>query len=573
MKKIVIIGGVAAGPKTACHAKRLMPEAEITLIDQDDLISYGGCGIPYFIGGEVNDEKALRSTSFHMVRDEYFFEEAKGLIVKIKTRVIEINRKEKFVTVESVTDQTREKIPYDNLVIATGSQSNILPIPGTDLKGIFTIGSLHSAIDVHKQLAEGNIEKVVVIGGGAIGIEMAEGIEDMWGMETTIVEYLPQLLPNFIDWPLAEMLKQHLIENNVKVFTGEAVTSLEGTEEGNVKAVITSQRKLEADMVIMAVGVRPRDQLAKAAGLLVSPRGGIVVNNRLQTSDPDIYAAGDCIESHNLVSGKKSYAPLGSLANRQGRVVGDNLAGIPSTFNGITGSFIMKAFDTCIGSTGLSYDTAIKEGFNAEKVITTQSDRAHFLPNQAQMPLIMVFDKTSRKVLGLQGFGPMGDGVLARINAAAGMIAKSATIEDFSNLEMAYAPPFSTAVDALNATANVADNLSRGRFKQASIKAFIKWLEDPKTNPDWIAVDTRAENDSKSLANHFSERWLSIPYPEIRKRYQELPKNKQLIIICGAGTRSYEVQIFLDSVGIKDTLVLPGGLIVLRRLGLVDLPE
>ncbi|MCG8337099.1 MAG: FAD-dependent oxidoreductase [Proteobacteria bacterium] len=572
MEKIVVIGAVAAGPKTACHAKRLMPEADILLIDQDNLISYGGCGIPYYIGGEVGDETALRSTSFHAVRDEVFFHEAKGLRVKIKTKVLSINREARTILVEDIATRKQEEIPYDKLVIATGSQPNLIPIKGLSSKGVFTIGSLHSAMGVQKWLSKDGVNNVVVVGGGAIGIEMAEGIEDMWGLDTTIVEYMPQLLPNIIDWQFAEMLKQHLEENNVKVFTGEAVTAIKADENGLVKSVITDKRTLEADLVIMAAGVRPRDQLAKEAGLHVAPKGGIVVNNRMQTSDPNIYAAGDCVESLNLVSGKRMFAPLGSLANRQGRVVGDNLAGIPSTFNGITGSFIMKAFETCVGSTGLSYQAALAEGFDAEQVITIQSDRAHFLPNQENMPLIMVVDKSNRKVLGVQGFGPMGDGVMARINAAAGLLAKNAVIEDFSNLEMAYAPPFSTAVDALNATANVADNLVRGRFRQDSIKGFIEWLKDPSRKPEWIALDTRSNSDSQPFRDAYGERWLNIPYPEMRARYQELPKEKELIIICGAGTRSYEVQIFLDSVGYTNTKVLGGGLMVLRRLGLVDLP-
>jgi NADPH-dependent 2,4-dienoyl-CoA reductase/sulfur reductase-like enzyme/rhodanese-related sulfurtransferase len=573
MEKIVIIGAVAAGPKTACHLKRLKPQADVLLIDQDDLISYGGCGIPYFIGGDVSDETALRSTSFHSVRDEDFFREAKGLRVKTKTRVLAINRGIKTITAENVTSKIQEEIPYDKLVIATGSRPNELPIKGQTYKGVFTVGNLHSAIEIQKWLAKDGINRAVVIGGGAIGIEMAEGIEDMWGLETSIVEYMPQLLPNIIDWPFAEMLKHHLQEHNITVYTGEAVTSIEGDQEGQVKTVLTDKRKLAADLIIMATGVRPRDRLAKDAGLLVSPRGGIIVNSRMQTSDPDIYAAGDCVASLNLISGKRLVVPLGSLANRQGRVVGDNLAGIPSIFRGVTGSFIIKAFDVCVGATGLSYQTAKAEGFNAEKVITIQSDRAHFLPSQESMPILMVVDRSNRRVLGVQGFGQMGDGVLARINAAAGLLSQNATIDDFSNLELAYAPPFSTAVDALNATANVADNLVRGRFRQVSIKAFINWLKDSVANPDWIAIDTRSEQDSLPFVNTYGERWLSFPYQDMRKRYQDLPDDKQLIIVCGAGTRSYEVQVFLDSVGINNSLVLGGGIMTLRKLGFIKLPD
>jgi NADPH-dependent 2,4-dienoyl-CoA reductase/sulfur reductase-like enzyme/rhodanese-related sulfurtransferase len=573
MEKIVIVGAVAAGPKAACHAKRLMPEASILMIDQDDLISYGGCGIPYFIGGEVADETALRSTSFHAVRDDKFFREAKGLEIKIKTKVLNINRQEKQLSVENVDTGEKETIPYDKLVIATGSQPNKLPIKGIENDRVIAIGSLNSALKVQKLLKEAEINKVVIVGGGAIGIEMAESMEDTWGIETSIVEYAPQLLPSIVDWPFAQMLKHHLEENNVSVYTREGVIAIEENENGELTGVTTDNQTLEADLVIMAAGVSPRDQLARDAGLLVAPKGGIVVNKRMQTSDPDIYAAGDCVVSLNLITGKQMFAPLGSLANRQGRVVGDNLAGIPSTFEGITGSFIMKAFDICIGCTGLSHQAALAEGFDAEKVVTIQSDRAHFLPSQDAMPLIMVFDKKNRKVLGVQGFGPMGDGVLARINAAAGLVARQAAIEEFSNLEMAYAPPFSTAVDALNATANVADNLLCGRFRQASTKEFINWVEKPDTNPDWIVLDTRGEADAKTMVEYYQGRWMCIPYPEMRKRYQELPKDKQLIIVCGAGTRSYEIQVYLDSVGISKTLVLAGGLMVQRRLGILDLPE
>ncbi len=573
MEKIVVIGGVAAGPKAACHVKRLLPDAEVTIIDQDKLISYGGCGIPYLIGGEVADGAALRSTSFHMVRDEFFFAEAKGVEVKSETRALAIDREKKVVHLQDINSQKKDTIEYDKLVIATGSRPNMLPIPGTDLKGVFAIANLDSALKIQKSLTQNDVENAVIIGGGAIGIEMAEGLEDMWGLETTIIEYMPQLLPNIIDWHYAAMLQNHLVEKGIEVFTSEAVTEIKG-DQGQVKAVVTDKQTIEADLVIMSAGVRPRDELAKEAGLLVSPRGGIIVNNRMQTSDPDIYAAGDCIESDHLVSGKKAFAPLGSLANREGRVVGDNLAGIPSTFNGITGSFIMKAYDTCVGATGLSLTAAKAEGYDAEIAVTIQSDRAHFMTGQEPMTLSMVFDKKTRKVLGLQGFGPMGDGVMARINPAAGLLAKNANIEDFSNLEMAYAPPFSTAVDILNAAANVADNISNGRFRAASISNFVQWLENPDTQKDWIAVDVRSENDAQPFIQHFGEdRWLSLPYPDMRRRYQELPKDKQLIIICGAGTRSYEVQVFLDSVGgYESNLVLEGGLMVLRRLGLKSIP-
>ncbi|MFC1818555.1 FAD-dependent oxidoreductase [Thermodesulfobacteriota bacterium] len=567
-EKIVVIGGVAAGPKAACRVKRLLPDAEVVVIDQDSLVSYGGCGIPYFVSGDVSDEKELRSTSFHVVRDEDFFSQAKGVTMLTRTRALAIDRQAKTVRVEQLDTGETNELPYDKLVLATGSVPNRLQIPGADLEGVYVVNDMHRAIAIKNDLARGKVSKAVVIGGGAIGLEMAESLADLWGIETTVLEYMDQLLPRIVDPPFAAMLEKHLRDNNVTVYTGESATGLESDAAGRVCRVTTPKRSIDADLVIMSVGVRPRTDLAREAGLLVSPQGGIVVNNRMQTSDPIVYAAGDCVEISNQVSGMKNNAPMGSLANRQGRVVADNIAGIPSQFEGWVGSFIMKAFECCIGGTGLSCMSAKGLGYDAAVAITAQSDRAHFFPTQAVILLQMVFDKTSRKVLGLQGFGPMNDSVLARINGAAGLIAKGAYIEDFSNLELAYAPPFSTAVDALNATANVADNLAAGRLRTLSIEDFLEWMAKPQAKPAWVALDIRHPKEAAEFVQKFgADLWKDIPYVNVRARYKELPHDKTLIIICDAGTRSSEVQVFLDSVGWGNNLVLGGGFNAIRRIG------
>ena len=567
-KKILVIGGVAAGPKTACRVKRLMPDAEITIVDSDSLISYGGCGIPYFVSGDVSDEKELRSTSFHVVRDEAFFNDAKGVTMLTRTKALAIDRQAKTVQAESLDTGEKNDLPYDKLVLATGSTPNRLQIPGADLQGVYFVNDMHRAMAIKNDLAKGKVGKAVVIGGGAIGLEMAESLADLWGIETTVLEYMDQLLPRIVDPPFAAMLEKHLEDNNVSVFTGESATGLEGDDAGRVCRVITPKRSIDTDLVIMSVGVRPRSELARDAGLQVSEQGGIKVNTSMQTSDPDIYAAGDCVEILNQISGMKNIAPMGSLANRQGRVAADNIAGIPSQFEGWVGSFIMKAFECCIGGTGLSHSSATALGFDAEVAITAQSDRAHFFPTQTVIMLQMVFDKTNRKVLGIQGFGPMNDSLLARINAGAGLIAKGATIEDFSNLELAYAPPFSTAVDALNATANAADNIVAGRLRTVSIEDFMTWMNTPHAKPDWAALDIRHPKEAAEFTDAFgNDLWKAIPYVNIRSRYQELPGDKMLIIICDAGTRSSEVQIFLDSVGLANTLVLGGGFNAIRRIG------
>jgi NADPH-dependent 2,4-dienoyl-CoA reductase/sulfur reductase-like enzyme/rhodanese-related sulfurtransferase len=566
-QKIVIIGGVAAGPKTAARVKRLLPEAEVRIIDQDSLISYGGCGIPYYVSGDVSDEKELRNTSFHLTRDESFFARAKGVTVSTRTRALAINRQAKTVLAEKLDDGRREEIPYDQLVLATGSRPNVLPIPGADLDGVFTISDLHQAIAIKDRIARGEVSRAVIIGGGAIGIEMAEAFVDLWGLEATILEYMPQLLPRLVDWDFAGMLENHLAVKGVVVHTNEAATMIEG-EKGKVKRVVTPRRSLEADLVVMAVGVRARSELAAEAGLLVSPQGNIVVNERMQTSDPNIYAAGDCIAVVNRLTGKSGIAPMGSLANKEGRIVADNLAGIPTRYRGWVGSFVLKAFDSCIGATGLSLEAARAEGFQAAAVTTAQSDRAHFFPTQAVIPLRLIFDLNSRRLLGVQGFGPMGDAVLARIDAAAALLQQDATIDDVSQVEMAYAPPFATALDALNATGNVADNLAAGRLRYVDTRDFLNWMKDFANRPDWVALDIRHPSEAEILAARFgAEKWRTIPYIEIRERYRELPAAKTMLIICDAGTRSSEIQIFLDSVGLQNNLVLGGGLNLIRRLG------
>lgn len=565
-KRIVIVGGVAAGPKAAVRVKRLMPDAEVTLVDQDSFISYGGCGIPYYVSGDVPDEKELRSTSFHMVRDESFFQKAKGLKTLTSTRVLAIDRKDKTIAVESLPDGRKSTLQYDLLMLATGSQPVVLPLPGKDLDGVFTISDLHKAIDIKERIAKGQVGKAVVIGGGAIGIEMAEALTDLWGVETSLVEYMDQLLPNAVGWSMSGMLANHLKENNIDVFLGEGAQEVVG-EEGRVTGLKTDKRTIDADLVIMAAGVRPRTQLAAEAGLQVSANGAIVVNERMQTSDPDIYAAGDCVEIMHLVTGKRFFAPFGSLANKEGRVAADNMAGIPSVFKGGVGSFIMKAFDISIGSVGLSLEAARAEGFDAEISLTSPSDRAHFYPGHEILCMELVFDKRTRKVLGLEGVGPMNDGLSARLDAAAVAISHGMTIEDFCNIEMCYAPPFSSAIDAVNAAGYVADNLCDGRMKQLAMQEFCLWMEDRSRHADWQVLDVRHPNQADTFVEAFGEFWISLPYEQVRERYSELPTDKTLIIFCNAGSRSYEIQVFLDSVGVTDTLVLPGGYNVLKRIG------
>lgn len=567
-KQIVIIGGVAAGPKAASRIKRLMPDAEVTMIDQDSLISYGGCGIPYYVSGDVADEKALRSTSFHMLRDEYFFTKTKGVTTLTSTRALSIDRSNKTVEIVDLKSGKKRSVGYDTLLLATGSQPVSLPIPGNDADGVFTISDIHKAIAIKERVAKGQVGKAVVIGGGAIGIEMAEAFTDLWGIETAIVEFKGQLLPRIIDWPLAVILEKHLRDHNVEVYLGEAAVEIVVDDQGKAVAVRTSKRTLQADLVVMAAGVRPRSDLARDAGLQVSRNGGIVVNTRMQTSDPNIYAAGDCVEIAHLVSGKRFVAPFGSMANKEGRVAADNMAGVPSVFKGGVGSFVLKAFEIAVGATGIGLEAAREEGFDVEFSLSSPSDRAHFYPGQDILCLELLFDRRTRKVLGFQGTGPANDGLLARINAAAVAVSSGATIDDLANVEMAYSPPFSTAIDPLNAAAYVADNLCDGRMRQIRLEDFFAWMENPVSRPDWQVLDVRHEKQAAPWVEKFGPAiWFSLPYDQVRDRYAELPADKTLVIFCNAGSRSYEIQVFLDFVGLKNNTVVPGGFNVIRRMG------
>jgi NADPH-dependent 2,4-dienoyl-CoA reductase/sulfur reductase-like enzyme len=285
-KRVVIIGAVALGPKVACRLKRLEPDAEVTLIDQDEHISYGGCGMPYFISGDVSDMRELMSTSFHMVRTPQFFEDAKGVHVRIRTRALEINREAKTVRIQDLVSKGEEELPYDQLVLATGSRPNRLPIPGAELPAVMSLSNLRSAIAIKERIAKGEVGKAVIIGAGAIGCEMAEALGDLWGIETSVVEIANQVLPVILDGKLARMVHRHMEEKGVAVFLSETVQEMRANGGGSALRVITSQRSLEADLVITATGVRPNSELARQAGLLVSPRGAIAVNRRLQTSDP-----------------------------------------------------------------------------------------------------------------------------------------------------------------------------------------------------------------------------------------------------------------------------------------------
>ena len=564
-KKVLVIGAVALGSKAACRLKRLEPDTEVILIDQDSFISYGGCGIPYYVSGDVADEAELRSTSFHMVRDEKFFRDVKDVDVRIRTRAVEIDAEGKRVRVQKA-DGSEEWMGYDKLVIGTGSRVRDLGIPGQDLGGIHGVGSLNDAVAIKQKITGGNVGTAVIIGAGFIGLEMAESLADMWGIETTVVEIADQIMPGFVSPEMARMAQHHMEENEVAFCLGERVTAFEG-EGGMVTRVVTDKRTLDADMVIMAAGIVPNSELAREAGLEVAENGGIVVNERLETSNPDIYSGGDCIALENAVTGKLGYFPLGSMSNRQGRVIGNNLAGGSSTFPPAVGSFVVKLFECSLTGAGLTLQKAKAAGFDAVSVQMCQLDRAHFYPEKDLMYLELVVDRATRQVLGIQGLGSKGDATVGRINAVAALLPHKPKVEDISNLEFAYSPPFSSAMDIANALANVADNLLAGQLHPIGSAEFEKRWEAVKKG-EITLIDCRAHADSRPFMEKYPGIWNGIPQDELRNRKDEVPSDKPVLLICNTGVRSYEAQLNLTAFGFDNHETVFGGMAMLRKWGM-----
>ena len=567
-KRIVIIGAVALGPKAACRLKRLRPDFSVTMVDQGEYISYGGCGIPYYISGDLSDIKELLSTSFHMERTPEFFEGAKDVLVMTRTRALAVDRKAKTVKVRHLDTGEEEDLPYDRLVLATGSRPKRLTVPGGDLPQVLRVANLNDALTVREMISQGQVGKAVIIGAGAVGLEMAEALSDLWGVETALVDLAPQVLTGVLAPGLARMVLKNLEDHEVTVHLEETLREIRPGQGEHALQVVTAQRALDADLVIAAVGVLPNSQLAADAGLKVSRQGGIVVNDRLQTSDPIIYAGGDCIENTNLLTGKPVYFSSGSLANRQGRVIGTNLAGGDATFPGIVGSFTLKTFDMAVAATGLSLSAANREGLDAISALVIQADRAHFYPGQDLMYLELVVDKKTRRLLGAQGLGANGDALVGRINSIAALLLKDAKLEDLSNLEVAYAPPFASALDIVNAVANTAENILDGYNRTVEVDEFEKCFLTEKAK-DVVCLDVRGAANAAPYVDLFGARWLNIPQETLKDRFAEVPKDKRLMVVCNSGVRSYEALRQLETAGLGNAVNLQGGVAALKKSGLL----
>jgi NADPH-dependent 2,4-dienoyl-CoA reductase/sulfur reductase-like enzyme/rhodanese-related sulfurtransferase len=561
-KHVVIVGAVALGPKVASRLMRCDPQAKVTILDRDRLISYGGCGIPYFVGGDVSEVNELRKTMYHMERNEAFFQNVKHFQVLTGKEVISIDRREKTISYRDVDSGLEDSLNYDQLVLATGTSPVLPPLPGTDLPGVFTVSNLHHAQAIKNKLAQGEIESAVVVGGGAIGLEMAEAFADLWGVETTVVEMMDHVLPAALGPDMAALVHKKLEDNDVRVMCKAKVTEVVGDAQNGVQAVRTSEGEIPCQAVIFSVGVRPNTKLAQAAGLTIGPFGGIAVNARLRTSDPNIYAGGDCIEQRHLISGDNVMMPLGSLANRQGRVIANNIAGGNDQFFGVIGNFCVKIFDIGVARAGLTMTQAEQAGFDPEYALVVQPDRAHFYPTSDIMILKLVGDRKTRQVLGIEALGPNGDAVKARVDAVAALLPHRVRVDEISNLEVCYAPPFASAMDIVNVGGNVLQNILDGYNRPISPLELLRVF--PKQ--EGIVLDVRAPDQAQPGRDKYGDRWMNIPLEQVPDRVHEVPADKPVYVYCNTGTRSYEVQRYLNSQGKENVRGVLGSYALMRDL-------
>jgi NADPH-dependent 2,4-dienoyl-CoA reductase/sulfur reductase-like enzyme/rhodanese-related sulfurtransferase len=555
--RVIVVGAIALGPKVACRIKRIDPTAHVTLIDKDHLISYGGCGIPYYVGGDVAELEGLRSTSAHVVRDEDYFQDVKGIEVKTRTEVLAIHRKAKTIRVRHLPDGAEEELAYDKLVLGTGALPVVPPLPGIDLPGVSAVTNLHHALAIKDKISKGQVEKAVIIGAGAIGLEMGEALTDLWGIETTVIEMMDQLLPTAFGEDMALVMKNHMADKGVNILLSERVQRILGDAENGVTGVETDRRTIACEMVIMAVGVRPNTALARDAGLAVGSFGGILVDKCMRTSDPDIYAGGDCVEIPHLVSGQNIPMALGSLSNRQGRIIGTNICGGWEQFKGTVGTFCLKLFDLGIARAGLTVRQAKAAGYDPAYTVVVQADRAHFYPDMQLMILKLIADRKTKKILGIEAIGPQGDAVKSRVDSVAVLLQNEITLSDVTALEVGYAPPFASSMDIINNAGNSLENIIDGYQIPVDVIDFIEAFKQNQAR----VLDVRSPVQAGSFTEKYGSRWINIDQGELRSRLTEIPTDEPLFLVCGSGPRSYEAQLVLRAEGINaDTRNIQGGI-------------
>jgi NADPH-dependent 2,4-dienoyl-CoA reductase/sulfur reductase-like enzyme/rhodanese-related sulfurtransferase len=519
----------------------------VKVFTKERYISYAGCGLPYYIGGIIKEKQEL------LVRSPQDFKLEQGIDIYTEYEVKKINPSEKSVTVENLKTGEISQYSYDKLIIATGASPIVPPLENIGLANIFTLRSVSDAFAIRELLDSGAVKKAVVVGGGFIGLEAAENLKHR-GIEVTIVELVPHILPPF-DEEIALYAQNHMKSKGVNILTGEKVTGFEGAG-GKVSKVKTSAGDIEADMVILSIGVRANTAIAAEAGIELGVTRAIKVNKYMETNIKDIYAAGDCAENINLITGKPVWYPMGSTSNKTGRIAGRNAAlegseDLRESLDGVLGTTIVRLFEVNAAKTGLSERDALKEGYEIETILVPANDKAHYFPGYRQIITKLVVEKNTHKVLGAQ---VVGEGVADKpIDTIATAITLGARVEDLAKLDLAYAPPFSMAMSSTILSANVMLNKLSGRVDTVKPPALPDMLKDPGVN----VIDVRDEAEFFISAIPGA---TNISMNDIEARMDELDKNKEtIILVCKVGKRAFLTYLKLKKLGFTNLRILEGG--------------
>jgi len=518
--KLLIVGGVAGGASAAARARRLSEDAEIVVFERGPDVSFANCGLPYYIGGQIAERNKLLVTSPERLRNRF------GLDVRTQSSVEAIDRTARKVRIRDLAANRDYEESYDKLILATGAAPFRPSIPGIDLPGVFTLRNLHDTDRIKAQVNRG-VKQAVLLGGGFISLEMAENFVRL-GISTTVVEKNDQILTPF-DKEMTTPIVEELARKGVTLLLGQSAEAVEQAAQGLVVS-LKSGRRLPAQRVVFGIGVRPENKLAVDAGLAVGPRGGIQVNDFLQTSDPDIYAVGDTIEVKDFVSGDPTQVPLAGPANRQGRIAADNVFGRAVRYRGTQGTAIVGVFDRTAAMTGASEKVLRRTNRPFRKVYIHPAHHAGYYPGAEQMTLKLLFDPQSGRVLGAQAVG--GAGVDKRIDVLAVAIQAGMTVFDLEEMELAYAPQYGSAKDPINMAGFVAGGLLRGEHPQIDLEDVLNAPEAERP----LLLDVRTPPEF--AAGHVPGA-VNLPVDELRSRLDELSRDRDIITCCQVGQRGY----------------------------------
>lgn len=555
-KKILIVGGVAGGATTATRLRRLSEDLDIVIFERGKYISYANCGLPYYIGNVIKEREDLIIQSKEIMKAKY------NVDVRLESEVTSINREAKSITVHNLQEDKTYEENYDVLVLATGSSPLKPPIPGIDSPNILSLWTVPDTDAIKAYIEEKAPKRAAVIGGGFIGVEMAENLHAA-GLKVQLIEMMNQVMTP-LDFEMAEVIHENMAMNNVELHLGDGVKSFE-TKDNVTTITLQSGKQVETDLVILAIGVRPNNELAKGAGLSVNEKGGIIVDSKLLTNDPDIYAVGDVIQVENHVTKTPCMIPLAGPANKQARICADNIMGKDEIYRGTQGTAIAQVFDLTAASTGLNEKQlnamGLKKYEDYQVVLINQKSHAGYYPGATPMVLKLIFHKDGH-IYGAQVVGQ--DGVDKRMDVLSSVMRLNGTIYDLKELELCYAPPFGSAKDPINMLGFVAENILKDMIKFIDASELDKLIEQKE---DIIILDAGEEEERTAFAIPGS---VHIPLGQLRSRIKELDKTKRIIVYCAIGVRSYNAIRILKGNGFENVCALACGSSLYKTLHFRD---